>query len=121
MKSKTWLILLLAAALIFGAVGALLLFSGTQARYAEVLSDGEVLCVLDLQEDRTYTVESAYGINVITVSGGKIAVTEADCPDGICKEYRPISYVGETIICLPHKVVVEIVGDNADTELDVAV
>ena len=59
--------------------------------------------------------------NIVVIENGKVRVTEADCPDGICKEYRPISYVGETIICLPHKVVIEIVGDNTDMELDIGV
>ena len=112
MKSKTWLILLLAVALICGAVGALLLFSGTQARYAEVISDGEVLCVLDLQEDRTFTVESQYGTNVITVSGGKIAVTEADCPDHYCMR-RGYCDGGAQIVCLPNRLVIRFLGEQA--------
>lgn len=37
----------------------------------------------------------------------------ADCPDQICVHQTPISHVGETIICLPNRVAVTIVGDGA--------
>ena len=39
---------------------------------------------------------------------GEAYVSEADCPDGICAAHRPISHVGETIVCLPHRVVIKV-------------
>lgn len=112
MKSKTWLLLLLAAVLIFGAVGVVLLLPGQQARYAEIASDGQVLCVLDLQVDQTRTVESKYGTNEITVSGGKIAVTQADCPDHYCVR-RGYCDGGAQIVCLPNRLVIRFLGEQA--------
>ena len=74
-----------------------------------------------LDEDVRYEIKTGKNnedINVLVIKDGKASITEADCPDGICKDYRPISYVGETIVCLPHKVVVEITGDSTDMSFD---
>ena len=46
---------------------------------------------------------------------------DANCPDKICEGHNKISYKGETIVCLPHKVVIEIVADEATYELDAVV
>ena len=66
---------------------------------------------------KTYEYELAG--RKLVIENGKARISHADCPDGICEEYRPISYVGETIICLPHKVVIEITGETADNGLDI--
>lgn len=71
--------------------------------------DGEVVKELSLDKSSTYKFKSKMGQNTIVVKDGSVYVTEADCPDKICEEYKPISKVGEAIICLPHKLVVEIV------------
>ena len=35
-------------------------------------------------------------------------MAEADCPDRLCVRRGPVRYAGETIICLPHKLVVTV-------------
>lgn len=55
--------------------------------------------------------------NVVLCKDGEISVVEADCPDGICVDHVPVSGTGENIICLPHKLVIEVIG-NEGSELD---
>ena len=43
-------------------------------------------------------------------------MTDADCPDKICVNHATISDVGESIVCLPHRVVVEIVSSDGETD-----
>ena len=45
-------------------------------------------------------------------------MTEADCPDKICVNTGKISKIGETIVCLPHRVVVEIQGEVSQSDSD---
>ena len=53
------------------------------------------------------------GYNLISVTDSMVVVEDADCKDQICVHHKPISSKGESIICLPHKLVVEIVsGEN---------
>ena len=51
------------------------------------------------------------------IENGKVKMKEADCPDQICVHHRAISKNRETIVCLPNKVVVEIVSSE-ESELD---
>ena len=55
--------------------------------------------------------------NHLMIKDGQADMTEAECPDQICVEHKSISKNKETIVCLPNKVIVEIVGGE-DTELD---
>lgn len=50
--------------------------------------------------------------NLISLADGKITMEAADCRDQICVHHRPIMSVGESIICLPHKFVVEVTGSG---------
>ena len=64
-----------------------------------------------LDENEEFTVktgENGESINVVVIENRKAYMKNADCPDKICVEHRPVSKVGETIVCLPHKLVVAV-------------
>jgi len=103
-KTKGWL-LLIGALLILCTVLSVVFLRPTEAAFAEIYSDGELLYTLDLQKDQTLTVQSNGGQNVITVQDGKIAVTQADCPDGYCMA-RGFCSGGAQIVCLPNRLVI---------------
>ena len=48
------------------------------------------------------------------VEPGAISVTEADCPDGICVRQGKLTTAGVPIVCMPHRLVIEIYGDAID-------
>lgn len=75
---------------------------------AVITVNGEKVAVLDLREDTTQKIDTKYGFNEVKIEKGEVSVISADCPDKICVHHRQISKVGETIVCLPHKLVVEI-------------
>jgi len=74
-----------------------------------VTRQGEVVVILPLSQDHTETFTDALGSNTLEISGGSAKMTAADCPDHICVKTYPISSPGETIVCLPHKLVVEVI------------
>lgn len=55
------------------------------------------------------------GYDLLRISNYGIEVVESDCPDKICMSYGFIDKVGEMIICLPNRMVVEIVGDSGSS------
>ena len=78
-----------------------------------VTQDGVEIARYALESNLTFTVESADGgKNVVVIQNGTCMVREADCPDGICVEHKKIRKMGETIVCLPHKLVVSISSDG---------
>lgn len=46
--------------------------------------------------------------NTVEISGGEVRMTYAGCKNQICAHHAPISEKGETIVCLPNRVIAEI-------------
>ncbi len=94
----------------FCVAGIILLVSNSKPGGNVTVSiDGEVVETLPLDKDTEYAVNTDMGMNIIVIKDGVVSVSNADCPDKICVEHAPIDSEGETIICLPHKLVIEIV------------
>ena len=110
MKTKTWVILL--ALLLVACIGLSipLLLPGEAAAYAHIRSLGQTIKYVDLGIDQEFTVNTPDGgHNVITVKDGKIAVTQANCPDHYCME-RGFCSSGVQIVCLPNQLVIQFEG-----------
>lgn len=78
--------------------------------------DGEIYQEATIDEEKEIEVKTDHGVNVVQIHEGQVSMIEADCPDQVCVKHSKISKSGETIVCLPHKVVVEITGE--EKELD---
>lgn len=89
-----------------------LLQPGEPATAVKVISEGTVLYTLPLSEDTRLEIVSSHGTNVVTVSDGKVAVTEADCPDKYCMD-RGYCSGGTQIVCLPNRLVLEFTGTQS--------
>ena len=71
-----------------------------------------------IDTDKTVTVEGINGgKNILKISEGTADMIDADCPDQTCVKKHSIKYEGETIVCLPHKVVISI-DNSANTDED---
>lgn len=55
--------------------------------------------------------------NVCEIKNGKVSMISAQCPDQLCRRQGPIHRQGETIVCLPNKVVLEIKGSGEPAEV----
>lgn len=118
MRTKVILLLLLAAAAVSAAY-ILLRDRGTDAPVARVTRDGVLLKEIDLGGvDAPYslTFEDGSGTNTVLVEKGRVCVSEADCPDQICVHQGWISDSVIPIICLPHRLMIEIVGAGGDLD-----
>ncbi len=79
-------------------------------RTAEIRVNGTAVMTLPLNEDRNAELEGANGIRLkIVTGGGGVYVEHSECPDKICVNKGRITGVGDTIICMPARVVVEII------------
>ncbi len=104
-------IILIAALLVAaGAVLLVLRLTRTAGGTVKVAVDGRVVAQLPLGVDCTRVFESERGSNTVVIREGGVSVTESDCPDKICVNQGVIRYSGESIVCLPHKLVVTVVG-----------
>lgn len=110
-KIRNDLILLSSVLLIAILAGGVYLLTREPGARAVVSVNGDVFATYPLSRD--LTVELPTGAdgshrNLLVIRDGKVSVTEADCRDRICVGHPPISETGETIVCLPNRLVVEI-------------
>lgn len=110
MKTKTWIIALSVVAVACLGLSLWLLLPNQQATAVKVISHGKLLNTLPLSEDTEFSVATPNGTNVVTIRGGKVAVTKADCPDKYCME-RGFCDGGAQIVCLPNRLVLEFTGE----------
>ncbi|SDH98509.1 NusG domain II-containing protein [Proteiniclasticum ruminis] len=52
------------------------------------------------------------GVNIVEIVDEKVGMYEADCPDKVCYSPEYISRPGETIVCLPNRIVIEVKGEE---------
>lgn len=106
MKTKYWVMLLCIILAICLGFSIPLLFPGEDARFAEILSDGQRIRIVDLNVDAQFTIPSPNGgENTVAVKDGKIGVTAATCPDHYCMD-RGLCSNGVQIVCLPNRLII---------------
>lgn len=76
--------------------------------------DGQAYGKYDLAADQTIDIN---GTNTLVIRDGQADMKDASCPDKLCVHQKAISRDGESIICLPNKIVVTIEGGKK-SELD---
>ena len=116
--------ILLIGALVLIGVGLFLgyrIFYRQVGKSVEITVDGKVYQNLSLAKDQKLEIPTEDGgRNVLSIQDGHANMIEANCPDGLCVKQAKISHKGETIVCLPHKVVITVLDDTkeSDTEVD---
>ena len=90
-----------------------------------VTVDGEEVLRKPLAMENRYEIAQDDGsLNVIRVEDGAVFMEEANCRDGLCIRQGKMRNGAKTIVCLPHKVVVQLKGDapaGDNSDLDVII
>lgn len=110
MKKNDFILLAVIIVAALAAFGGVSLYSAisTRASEAVVYLDGEEQGRYPLSEDTTVEIRQESGYNILQIRDGKADITEASCPDKVCVNHRAVSGQGESLVCLPNKMVVEI-------------
>ena len=92
-------------------ISAVLFFAlfGGEGKRVTVTVGGEVYGEYSLKENREIKLRTSKGTNTLVVKDGEAFFKDSDCPDKTCQKSGKISNLGETIVCLPHKVIAEVV------------
>jgi hypothetical protein len=82
-------------------------------KYVEIQINGKFYKKIPLDNhEEIINITTTDGTNSIEISKGKVHILDADCRDKICIKDGYKSNVGEMLVCLPHKVVIQIKGQN---------
>ena len=105
-------LLLAAGILLLAGILFVLFRPGGTGAWAVVTIDGRETARYALMEDRTVTL-GGEDYNILNISHGAAAIIKANCGDHTCVRTGEISQEGESIVCLPHRLIVRIEGGEA--------
>lgn len=94
-------------------------FITTTDKYISVQVNGEEIKKITFsKEKKVYPIRTTFGINILEVSEDGIRVIEANCPDKLDVKFGRIDKVGQAIICIPNRLVIQI-KSRQNNDLDV--
>lgn len=79
--------------------------------------DGIEYKTLPLSDNVEFTITTNTGNNTVIIKDGSVWISDADCLNQVCVDHSSISKKGEQIVCLPHKVVLEIISEE-ESDID---
>ncbi len=121
-KRDIIVILLILFLSLFMALFAKKLKSNEDGSYLRIELNGKEYGRYPLNKDKTFKIkidEDEY--NVVEIKNKEVRMKEANCRDLLCTHMPSIKKVGETIVCLPHRLILEIISSDDkknDDEID---
>lgn len=116
-KPRGWDAAVAAAILLLAGALALLLFLPRVSApvSVQIYQNGALLYELPLNVDTELVIGGDYE-NTVTIHDGTVAVTHATCPGEDCVHTGPQSRAGRSIVCLPNRIEIRLVGE-ADVDI----
>lgn len=82
-----------------------------------VVSEGkEVKRITWPAKNQSFEVKNDLGYITVKIEDNKVSVVDADCHDKVCVNTKSIDQGGEMIVCLPHKIYVEIQKETTNPD-----
>lgn len=110
--NKSDIKLIIVLFIIIGCVFIFINVTKEDGSMAEVYYEDKKILTIDLNIDREYVIDGELGDVVLEVKNRKIRVKEENSPKHICSKEGFIGDSSRTLICLPNKIIIKIVGDN---------
>lgn len=117
LRKMDWILILIVAVIAIAGFVFYGNLSKQESGTVVVEVDGEIFGEYSLYENHEVFINDT---NILIIENGEANMYEANCPDQICVKHKAISKNGETIVCLPNKVVVTIT-EAEDGELDAVI
>lgn len=102
--------------IVFVIAAAILIYRNSTKQAGDLVVvkvGGEIYKEIPLNVDTTFEIVGIDGsTNTLVIKGGDADIIAASCPDKLCTRQKRIHYNGETLVCLPNQVTVEIRSDE---------
>jgi len=85
---------------------------------AGVTVSGSPTQVINLKNDGLVDIDPGWGNMVLEIKNNKIRVKESSCTEDVCIQTGWIEKPGDSIVCVPNRVVVRISGGERKEDLD---
>ena len=112
MIKKADIILLIVILAVGIPMSVLSLTAGTGGDKVKISADGHVYGIYPLDEDGEIEVTEDGHTNHITIKDGQVSMSYSTCHNQVCVNTGAISHTKDAIVCLPNRVVVEIISSG---------
>ena len=111
-------IILLGTFVLIGIIATILIYLPKKKSGSLVIirENGTITRELPLTEDTVLPIKNGNHENILHIKNGSVCISDANCNDKSCVSQGRIQYAGECIICLPHKLSIEITGDQKEVD-----
>lgn len=85
------------------------------SKYISIQVNGEEINAIEFSDDiigENYVLETEFGRNVLQFGDGEVKIIESTCLDKLCIKQGTIKQVGQLLVCLPNRLVVEIKAND---------
>ena len=113
MIKKADIVLLIIILVVGIPLSVLSLTEGIGGDKVRISLDGEIYGVYPLGEDREIDVTEDVHTNHITIKDGQVSMSYSTCRNQVCVNTGAISQTKDAIVCLPNRVVVEIISSDS--------
>lgn len=113
-----WIAIALVALLAAGTAAAFIMPDSDENAMLQIYHDGRMIHELPLYTDADFEIHGQYA-NQISIRDGCAAITDSDCPGQDCMHSGWIQNTGRSIVCLPNRVELRIIGIESEVDFSV--
>ncbi|MEG1002902.1 NusG domain II-containing protein [Clostridium sp.] len=95
------------------------IYKNYSSTYASIKISGNLYDNIPLSSfkgEKTITIDTPHGSNKLLIKDNTVHIIEADCTDELCVKQGTISRVSQSLVCLPHELIIEIKGDESNSD-----
>jgi hypothetical protein len=93
-------------------------FLQTKGDIVQIFLNNQMKYQYKLTDEKNLIIKNQEGFIQIVVKDKKVWVDDSSCPAKICKKMGKISKTGQTIVCVPNKIFIQIIGKNKEKYID---
>ena len=108
-------VILIVSLLIVGIIALVIwhFIYSVDGKYVTIEQRDNLIGIYPLNVDKEIKIEHrGEVVNKIVIEDGYCYMEEAECPDHLCIKQGKVNKSGQTIVCLPNRVVVTVVDSN---------
>ncbi len=106
-------VILIVLFLLIGTAAYLLGISRDSGQRVSIYIQGQLYASYSLLENREIDLPTG---NEVTIEDGFVWMSQAPCQEQSCVHQGKINQRGQTILCLPQQVIIEISGENNEVD-----
>lgn len=112
MKRKDFILIGIILFIMAIGFGANYMLNNNEAVKIEIYVDNKLYKTYSINSNEEINIETENGYNIVKIHDHGVEITEASCPDKVCIHSGFITKPSESIVCLPNKINIKIIGLN---------